>query len=141
MRADLGNMIVRVRNAAALHHRYTAHPDKSYRLFIVQPQSSADPLGLFVLQPNVEGSCELMDIVGPIAVLPLLVAEARRAAASLGAERLFGWVIDNIRPAFGSDAKVRDLQVFVPANAWTAGPSIADLVDKWWLTGGDTDFR
>lgn len=141
MRADLGKMIARVRNATALHHRYTAHPDKIYRLFIVRLQFSANPLGLFVLQPNVEGGCELMDMVGPIAALPLLVAQARRAAASLGAERLFGWVVDNIRPSFGPDATVRDLQVFVPANAWTAGPPIEDLVERWWLTGGDTDFH
>jgi hypothetical protein len=141
MRADLSKMIVRVRNAAALHHRYTAHPDKVYRLFVVQPQSSAAPLGLFVLQPNAEGGCELMDTVGPIAALPLLVAQARHTAASLGAERLFGWAVDNIRAHFGPDAAVRDLQIFVPANAWTTVPPIEDLVDRWWLTSGDTDFH
>jgi len=36
---------------------------------------------------------------------------------------------------------VRDLDVFVPANAWTAGPPIEKLIGRWWLTGGDTDFR
>ena len=29
----------------------------------------------------------------------------------------------------------------VPANIWTPGPPPAELMGKWWLTGGDTDIR
>lgn len=36
---------------------------------------------------------------------------------------------------------VRDLGINVPANAWSAGPPIEKLIGRWWLTGGDTDFR
>jgi SAM-dependent methyltransferase len=141
MRAELNNMIVGVRDAEALHRRYTAHPDIMYRVFIVRVRLTRRPLGLFVLRPGGEEGCELMDVVGPCAAIPRLVAQARRAAARSGAERLFGWVVDNIVPCFGAGAAVRDLEVFVPANAWTAGPPIEKLIGKWWLTGGDTDFR
>lgn len=141
MRADLHDMIVGVRDANALHHRYTAHPDKMYRIFAVRRRLTGRVLGLFVLRPDAEGGCELMDVVGPLAAMPRLVAQARRAAASLGAARLFGWVVDNIRGYFPAGAVVRDLEVNVPANAWTAGPPIETLIGKWWLTGGDTDFR
>ena len=142
MRADLGGMIVGVRSAETLHHRYTTHPDKTYRIFVVRRRLSGRPLGLFVLRPDAEGGCELMDVVGPLAAVPCMVAQARRTAASLGAARLFGWVVDNIQQYFGSGATVRDLEVNVPTNnAWTAGPPIESLIGKWWLTGGDTDFR
>jgi len=141
MRAELNNMIVGVRDAEALHRRYTAHPDIMYRVFIVRVRLTRRPLGLFVLRPGGEEGCELMDVVATRAAIPRLVAQARRAAARLGAERLFGWVVDNIVPCFGTGAAVRDLEVFVPANAWTAGPPIEKLIGKWWLTGGDTDFR
>ncbi len=141
MRADLNDMIVGVRDAKTLHHRYTVHPDIAYRVFVVRGRPTGRPLGLFVLRPGAEGGCELMDVVGPLAAVPRLLAQARRAATSLGAARLFGWVVDNIRPHFGPDAAVRDLGINVPANAWTAGPPIESLIGKWWLTGGDTDFR
>jgi hypothetical protein len=36
---------------------------------------------------------------------------------------------------------VTTLDLAVPANIWTKGPSPAELRGKWWLTAGDTDFR
>lgn len=141
MRADLRGMIVGVRDAETLHHRYTAHPDKAYQIFVVRRRFFGGPLGLFVLRADAEEGCELMDVVAPRAAVPRLVAHARRAAAGLGASRLFGWVVDNISAHFGPDATVHDLAINVPANAWTAGPPIENLSGKWWLTGGDTDFR
>ena len=141
MRADLKDMIVGVRDSEALHHRYVAHPDKGYRIFVVRRRLTGRPLGLFVLNPDAEGGCELLDVVGPLAAMPRLLAQARRAAASLGASRLLCWVVDNIRVHFGTDAEARDLEILVPANAWTPAPPIEHLIGKWWLTGGDTDFR
>jgi len=141
MRGDMRGLIVGVRNAQTLQHRYSAHPDKKYEVFVVRHRFSGRPLGLFVLRPGAEDGCELMDVVGPIAAVPRLVAQARRAASALGAVRLFAWVVDNIGPCFGAGAAVRDLEINVPANAWTAGPPIETLIGRWWLTGGDTDFR
>lgn len=141
MRADLGNMIVRVRDAGTLRHRYLGHPEKTYQLFAVRQPLSGGRLGLFVLRRDAEGGCELMDLIGPLAAMPQLVAAARDAAASLGAERLFGWFVDSIQQFVGPDATAKDIDVIVPANAWTDGPPIASMVGKWWLTGGDTDFR
>lgn len=141
MRGDMAGLIVGVRNAQTLQHRYNAHPDKKYQVFVVRHRLSGRPLGLFVLRPGAEGGCELMDVVGAIAAVPRLVAQARRAASALGAVRLFAWVVDNIGPCFGAGAAVRDLEINVPANAWTAGPPIETLIGRWWLTGGDTDFR
>ena len=141
MRTDLKEMIVAVRDAGALHHRYVARPGKAYRIFVVRRRLTGRSLGLFVLQPDTEAGCELLDVVGPLAAMPRLIAQARRAAASLGAARLTCWAVDNIRAHFGEQAQARDLEVFVPANAWTAGPPIETLIGRWWLTGGDTDFR
>jgi len=43
-----------------LHHRYVAHPDKSYRIFVVRRRLTGWPLVLFVLQPDTETGCELL---------------------------------------------------------------------------------
>lgn len=140
MREDLCGMIVGVRDAEVLHHRYVAHPEKNYRLFVLRRRWGGRALGLFVLNPDAEGGCELMDAIGSLRIIPQIVAHARRAAAGLGANRLFCWAIDNIRDHFGP-AQARDLEVVVPTNGWTPGPPPRKLSGKWWLTGGDTDFR
>jgi len=141
MRIDLEGMIAGVRDAETLQHRYVAHPDKAYRIFVVRRRLGGRPLGLFVLQPHTETGCELLDVVGPVAAIPRLIAQARRVAASLGEKRLYCWAVDNICAHFGAEAQARDLEIPVPANAWTARPPIDALIGRWWLTGGDTDFR
>ena len=32
------------------------------------------------------------------------------------------------------------LPISTPANIWTKGPAPAALMNRWWLTAGDTDF-
>jgi hypothetical protein len=33
------------------------------------------------------------------------------------------------------------LDLMVPAMVWDRGPTGEELRGKWWLTGGDADFR
>lgn len=146
MQADLGDYIIGVRDAAYLRHRYLQHPDKQYRLFALKRRFGGAVLGVIVLRIEGEGAattCELLDAVGAVRWLPLLVHHARRLAASFGAAQLTAWLTDNLQPYFGlpGDAQVRDLGILIPGNAWTPGPSVTSLQGRWWLTGGDADFR
>ena len=56
---------------------------------------------------------------------------------------LTAWLSDALLPVFNADgaAAVQDLDVIVPGNGWTQGPAHETLVGRWWLMGGDTDFR
>lgn len=146
MQASLGEFIVGVRDAAYLRHRYLAHPEKSYRLFLVQRRFGGDPLGVLVVRVVEEGGkrrCELLDVVCALPWLPLMLHHARRVAAAQRCQTLFAWVASNMLPclALPTEAEVVDLKICVPGNHWTAGPSIESQRDRWWLTGGDTDFR
>lgn len=148
MQASLGEFIVGVRDAAYLRHRYLAHPDKSYQVHVVQRRFGGSPLGLLVLRvaDDMTGRgrrCELLDVVCALQWLPLMIHHARRIAAAQHCDSLFFWGSDNLLPvlALPPQAEVVDLQICVPANYWSAGPGAEVQRDKWWLTGGDTDFR
>ncbi len=148
MQTSLPEAIVGVRNAPYLRHRYFAHPDNTYQIYIVQRRFGGAPLGLLVLREindpaSGERRCELLDVIGAVQAMPVLIHHARRIAAGLNCSGLFAWVSDNILPrlALTADAEVIDLKICVPGNQWTPGPSIDKQKGKWWLTGGDTDFR
>lgn len=143
MANDLGNHVAGVRDASYMQHRYTHHPEKQYRVFVVSRRLSGRTLGLFVLRETQPGVCELLDVVGPLTHIPLLVRQARRVAAAWGCKFLFAWLTDNILSEFDlpADASVKPVPVVVPCNIWTAGPDKALVDGKWWLTGGDTDFH
>ena len=148
MQASLGDLIVGVRDARYLRHRYLAHPDKSYQLHLVQRRFGGAPLGLLVLRVIDDAAgegrrCELLDMVGAANWMPVLIHHARRIAAGMQCQQLFAWVGDNLLPrlALPADADVVELNICIPANHWTHGPAIEEQRGKWWLTGGDMDFR
>lgn len=146
MRESMHGFVVGVRDAAYLCHRYARHPDHRYRIFLVTGRFGTRPLGLFVLRVTdgtAANRCELLDVVAPPALLPMLVHQARRVAASLGAAELFAWCADYMLHHFHlpAEASTQDLNVVVPGNNWSAGPPNEWVSGKWWLTGGDTDFR
>ena len=141
MTPDLSNHIVGIRDATYLIHRYINHPDKQYRIFVVRRRFGFHLAGLFVIRIESPERCELLDVIGPIAKIPLLIHHARRVARGAGCEELFLWAVDNIIPSFGPCHTIKDLQITVPGNGWTSGPANDSVAGKWWLTGGDTDFR
>jgi|CXWL01.1.fsa_nt_gi hypothetical protein len=141
MAADLTEQVVGVRDAAYLMHRYKHHPDKCYRIFALRHRISRQLAGLFVLRIESAQRCELLDVVGSIAKIPLLVSAAQQIAWGFGCNELFLWAVNNIVPYFGSCPFIKELQISVPGNAWTPGPANASVAGKWWLTGGDTDFH
>lgn len=140
MARDLRAAIVGVRDAAWLRYRYLEHPDHEYRLFVVRRRLGSALLGIFVIRPQGE-AWELIDVVTPPGRLAFVVEEARRLAAAAGIARLYAWVSDAILPHLGAETQVKELSVIIPANAWTDGPVPETLTGRWWLMGGDSDFR
>lgn len=141
MRDDMGGLVVGVRDAHYFVHRYLSHPDKTYRVLSVRHRLFRRRRGVVVLRRLEDDRFELMDVIGAIANVADLVRYARGVAGEAGAQRLCAWMVDNIVPFFpASDSQV-DLGVLVPGNNWTPGPGNELVAGRWWLTGGDTDFR
>ena len=140
MRLELRDAIVGVRDADWLRHRYLAHPDRPYRVGIAMTQSG-EPIGIIVLRAQ-GGIVEWMDVIGTTVTLPALVAQARWSAATMGGNTLMMWVSHPFAGEFARHGgTATELDVRIPCNVWSPGPDASGLRDRWFLLGGDTDFR
>ncbi|MDQ2780304.1 MAG: GNAT family N-acetyltransferase, partial [Pseudomonadota bacterium] len=132
-----------VRDPAWLRYRYGQRPRTPYVLQLVRDRDNGNALGLVVLRVSSQ-TVELIDLVGDPRHYPRLVRQARRATYAHGGSRLDAWITAShahelIDPA---DAPVvHTMDVAVPANAHTPGFDPARLRGRWFLMGGDTDFR
>lgn len=140
MREALGGGLIGVRDWARIRYRYFDHPHHDYRCFVVRRRFGGAPLGVVVLRMEGEW-CWLTDVIGGLDELALLIHQARRLAATLGAARLKAWISEPHAERFVACHGERvELDVRIPCCAWTEGPSPEAHRDRWWLMAGDTDF-
>jgi hypothetical protein len=141
MAANLQTAIIGVRDWQYLQHRYLDHPDHHYQILLVKSRFSGRARGILVLRHDPEG-CEIVDLIAPLAEIPVLVTHARRIAGILGAARLFCHITGNFTSYFAATGgKQQPLDIRIPANAWSHGPPPGTLKNHWWLMSGDKDFR
>lgn len=142
MATAMPQSIVGVRDWTYLQERYAQHPTVAYTLLMVRQRLTRRPLGVVVLRDRDGMGVELMDVVGAPAYWPALVGVAQRFAGRLGRERLFAWVSASHAHWLQTTAShTTALDMMVPTNIWSPGPAPDAVRDRWWLMGGDTDFR
>lgn len=141
MRADLRGAVVGVRDWAYLQYRYVNHPTLHYELLAVTRRLGQQPLGVLVVRHDGE-HWELMDVIGALRDLPALIHHGRRWAGSHGGKQLRAWICSAWQPQFaGHAATFADIEVSVASSICRAGPGIDSMRQRWWLMGGDTDFK
>jgi len=141
MSHDLQQGVVGVRDWAYLERRYFTHPSNPYEVLVVSSRFSGRPLGVVVLR-KLEGSCELLDVIAPLANLATIIDQARRLTARWGVPYLYCWITTNYAPLFlQCEGQEEPLDISIPASSWTRNPQSELFVGKWWLMSGDTDFR
>ena len=141
MAYDLQDSVVGVRDWRFLAHRYFGHPHNQYEVMAVTSRWSGRALGVIVLR-RLENSCELLDVIAPLANLAAVLDQARRMTARWGLPYLYCWITTNHADRFlACGGKQEMLNVFIPTSCWTDDPRVDMLRDKWWLMSGDTDFR
>ena len=142
MAQDFRDSIVGVRDAAYVEQRYRKHPTVAYECLLVRRVLSGAPQGLVVVRRPEPDRVELMDLVGPKRNFPALIAAVRRWAADHGAKRVTAWLTESHADVLAATLPQRQpLDLVVPANVWSPGPSAEQLRGRWWLMAGDTDFR
>jgi len=141
MSLDFKDSLIGVRNWTFVEHRYLAHPDKQYDLFLVQSRFRSSPLGILVF--NREGErLELVDMIGPLKNIPMLIVQARRLARKYRSMGLYCWITKDFSRIFVQTGGVEfPTEMEIPTTKWTDGPDPEDIRGKWWLMAGDTDFR
>ncbi|UJP04450.1 MAG: GNAT family N-acetyltransferase [Nitrosomonas sp.] len=141
MAADLQTAAVGVRDWPYLLHRYLNHPDQQYRIFLVKNRIGGHARGILVLRYDPD-ECEIIDLVSPLAEIPLLVKHARRLAGMQGAHRVFCHITENFVSRFAATGGTRQaVNIRIPTNVWSSGPAPEALKNRWWLMSGDKDFR
>ena len=137
--------VIGVRDWNYVMDRYPSHPLNRYECLLVRQRLTRRAKGVLVVRDhggNDVGGVEILDLIGPVADWPDLIRAARRWIAVKGRTRAYLWVTKSHAPLLaGTAPQMREMELMVPANVWTAGPSAEELQGKWWLTGGDTDFR
>lgn len=141
MHPDLHQAIVGVRDWHYVRHRYLAHPHKRYELLLVTKRFFGQPLGIVVLHQDPENPtlCKLLDIIAPLAHLPLLIEQTRRIVAHWGKQTLSLWMTEQFAPLFPGGEHF-PIDVRIPHCVWYEGPPTEEVQGHWWLMGGDTDF-
>jgi len=140
MQSSLLSGIVVRRDAKRIAYRYLQHPQQHYHLFLMESRLTGKPSALVVLKREAERLL-LMDIVAPIKKVQntlRLTAELVNRQFSLP---LFAWFSSSYAAQIApTTARLSALPIRTPANVWTDGPKPAELMNRWWLTAGDTDF-
>lgn len=134
--------IVGVRDAAWFEARYCQHPDVRYSLWLVQHRWTRQPLVAFVLRERDDDSLEIIDIVGHPSQFQHAVHAACRHAGQTGKHRVTAWITKSQLQSWAvTKPDIHDAGVRVPLSIITPGPTPEEVAGRWWLMGGDTDFR
>jgi hypothetical protein len=140
MRAALPAATIVEKHAARIHRRYLTHPEIDYKVWLVIKRWSRKPLAAVVLKAQAD-SLLLMDIIGDPATFPAVIRQLQQRVQERENKPLVAWITHNCAAALaGPRDQIKDLPISIPTITWTAGPKPEQLLDRWWLTAGDTDF-
>ncbi len=141
MAHDLRDGVVGVRDWDYVEHRYFGHPHNRYEVLVVTSRLTGKALGAMVLRRDGD-ACELLDVITPLANLPLVIDQARRLTGLWGLTDMYCWITKNQAQRFVDCGGVQgELNVTIPTSCWTDDPRANVFKDSWWLMSGDTDFR
>ncbi|MDD2743483.1 MAG: hypothetical protein PHV02_14555 [Rhodocyclaceae bacterium] len=141
MANDLRDYCVGVRDAAFLRRRYLQHPSRLYVLLQVNSGWFNRPMGLAVIRPD-EGVCELMDIICARDKTPMILRAVQSWLADTTSQSMSLLITssftEQLKPFAESCEKT---QFRIMGSPQTDASVMMNIQNRWWLTGGDTDYR
>ena len=142
MQRSFKQSVLGVRDAHFMQTRYVDHPSKQYEWVEVRNRFTRKVNGLAVCKPESDGRLEILDLLGPPEQFASIVNAVRRHAANEQRGGVFMWLTKSHQHLLSlTRPKVSELNVSVPSNCWVPGNTDVSIENRWWLTGGDTDFR
>ena len=142
MQPGFADSVLGVRDAAFLRARYAEHPSHTHEWLLLRHRLSRQALALAVLRRHADGRLEILDLLGAREHLTAMVQAVQLHAHRTQAPLVSLWLTrSHLSVLEGSAPQVQALGVKVPTNAWTPDPQGPVVDQRWWLTGGDTDFR
>lgn len=141
MAKALKQQVVGVRDWDYINHRYLQHPTLDYKLYLVTSRFTGLAIGIMILR-ILDDKIELIDVISKPCHISILVHCLRRLTGNIGKSEAFTWITQQNTPLFSADTgKITTTGIVIPHNRWTPGIPANELLDRWWLMAGDTDFR
>lgn len=141
MSRDLSAFAVGIRDVRYLQQRYLAHPERRYTLLLIEGFWWKKPIGLAVIGPGEERR-ELLDMVCAWKNAPEVIGAAQCWLAENSGKALHFSLTERFARQLDSFAVRCDPTQFrIMGNPFSPSAGIASLQSRWWLTGGDTDYR
>lgn len=143
MAADFCEFSIGVRDSAYLKHRYLEHPEKQYSLLIVEKKGlwRNTPIGLAVVGPGHERR-ELLDIICPSKSMKTLIQATQCWLTEKKGELLKLSLTERFARQLESFAcRCTYTEFRIMGNPLSPAISTTRLERRFWLTGGDTDYR
>ena len=142
MARDLGDFAVGVRDPAYIAWRYFAHPQKKYTVLVLRSYFLGKVLGLAVVGPGSDGHYELLDVICALDSVPEILAGVQGWLASVGGNSLSFLLTRHFARQLEPFASgCSETQFRIMANPKMNERLLLDLDHRWWMTGGDTDYR
>ena len=139
MSQQMVDRILVVRNSDYWLDRYVHHPLHKYRILSVRSNTDGLLLGVVVLKVD-ENECKMIDILAPPENMPILVDHARFEAKVRGL-MLKAWITSGCAPMLACESsEVTSTEIVIPLNVHAMRLDMTELVGKWFLMMGDTDF-
>lgn len=131
-----------VRDAEFLRYRYVQHPEQRYEAWRISNAWGQDRALIFGKR---DGTVfEVMDVVAARPDISRALDALRRHAGVLpGIESFRVWLPDSHTSLFADlpGCASSELQFRLVVNYNSSGGNLNRFGGKWWLTGGDTDYR
>lgn len=143
MQAAFQGSVLGLRDPAWLLYRYGNKPGHAYELLLLRSPWSLRPRGAVVWRRHAD-HLELLDLVAAPRAFGDLIEQVRSVAARTGVGHVKAWVTESharLLTEASVPQRVEALDVIIPANAHSPGIPPEQLRDRWFLMGGDTDFR
>ena len=132
---------VGVRDAAYISQRYFQHPQHSYCCLLVRSRWFSRPVGVALLRGD-GVTYELLDIVAPLSAMHDVVRSLQVWLYRKGGS-VFNWHLTsrfaNIFAPYAESCRQTEFRIM--ANPFSSPSALEKFDHKWWLTGGDTDYR
>lgn len=142
MAADFRSEVLCVRDAAFLRYRYVQHPQQRYEAWRLTNWWGRDQALVFGKRDG--AIFEVLDVVAARADIPKAMDALRRQAGAWpGIESFRLWLTDRHAQLFAAmpGCASSELQFRLVVNFNSSGGNLNRFEGKWWLTGGDTDYR
>ncbi len=146
MKQDVSDVAIGCRDSQWIKHRYIDKPMADYRLYFVSDATEnnldGQIIGLLVMRQHENKGLELLDMLGSRSSVPALINAARQITSTCQAAYLFAWATPSVLEWLaGTAPQINATEVVIPGCNINGSEHALRVKDRWWLLGGDSDFR